>query len=251
MLLRRFWPRHAGGQSRTIGHHVARFVTIGCLASGLAACKQDVPSHVALQQPRGATVAFDTIDGPPRSQFQTLVQKLNDEAQSRRLAVVSREGTSAYRVRGALTATVKQGQTTIAWNWDVFDGAEQRVLQIKGEEAATQPTRHVEEAWKAADEAMLKRIAQASMDQLSAFLTSPEVAPNAPAASAQAALMDDSSPEAAGIFRIYRANADPLPAAAAKAATSAGTPLPEKRPPASEATRQVSAPALALLAPGL
>ena len=251
MLLRRFWPRHAGGLSRTIGHHVARFVLIGCLASGVAACKQDMPSHVALQQPRGATVAFDTIDGPPRSQFQTLVQKLNDEAQSRRLAVVSREGTSAYRVRGALTATVKQGQTTIAWNWDVFDGAQQRVLQIKGEEAATQPTRNVEEAWKAADDAMLRRIAQASMDQLSAFLTSPEVAPNAPATGAQAMFLDSTSPEAAGIFRIYRANADPLPASAPEADKSVGIPLPEKRPQGTHAARPVSAPALALLDPGL
>jgi len=252
MLLRRFWPRHAGGLSRTIGRHVARFVTIGCLASGIAACKQDMPSHVAMQQPRGATVAFDTIDGLPRPQFQTLVQKLNDEAQSRRLAVVSREGTSAYRVRGALTATVSEGRTTVAWNWDVFDGEQQRVFQIKGEEAATQPTRNVDEAWKAADDAMLRRIAQASMDQLTAFLTSPEVAPNA-SALAQTAFMNSSSPEAAGIFRIYRPNADPLPAAASEAAKAAGTPLPEKRPAAAHATRDQPAatPALALLAPGL
>jgi len=253
MLLSCLKPRHAGGLSRTIGNHVVRLVFVACVASGMAACKQDMPSSLALQQPRGATVAFDTIDGLPRPQFQTLVQKLNDEAQSRRLAVVSREGTSVYRVRGALTATVSKGQTTVAWNWDVFDGQQQRVFQIKGEEAATQPTRNVDEAWKAADEAMLRRIAQASMDQLTTFLTSPDAAPGGSALAAQTAFMDSSSPEAAGIFRIYRPNADPLPAESPENAKSAVTPLPEKRPAAVHATRErpARAPALALLAPDL
>lgn len=224
---------------------LVRSVLIGCLASGAAACKQDMPANVALQQPRGATVAFDTIDGLPRPQFQTLVQKLNDEAQSRRLAVVSREGTSAYRVRGALSATVSRGQTTIAWTWDVFDGAEQRVLQIKGEETGTETTRKVDEAWKVADDAMLKRIAQSSMDKLSAFLTSPEVAPNIAAAPTLA--FDGTSPEAAGIYRINQTQADPLPAGPSGAAQTPETPLPQKRPAALHAARQASQPALALL----
>ncbi|RDV04805.1 hypothetical protein [Undibacter mobilis] len=227
---------------------VARVVLIGWLASGVAACKQDGPANLALQQPRGASVAFDTIDGLPRPQFQTLVERLNDEAQSRRLAVVSREGTSAYRVRGALTATVNRGQTTIAWTWDVFDGAEQRVLQIKGEETGTTPTRKTEEAWKVADDAMLRRIAQTSMDKLSAFLTSPDVTPNAAAAPAMA--FDSSSPEAAGIYRIQQSNADPVPAAPA-VAKDAETPLPQKRPAATHAARQMPAATLAMAETGL
>jgi hypothetical protein len=233
-----------------------------CCASLLVACNEQMPANIALAQPRGATVAFDSIDGLPRPQFQTLVQKLNDEAQSRRLAVISREGSSAYRVRGYLTATVARDQTTIAWVWDVFDSGQQRVLQIKGEEAATQPLRNVEEAWKVADDAMLRRIAQSSMDQLSVFLTSPDVAPNGPAA-AQNVVQDDSSPEAAGIFQIYRANADPLLAAPLPAGPQPGgppatvhakddsrdgagsAPLPPRRPQASAARSANAAPAAA------
>ena len=213
-----------------------RTALIACIASAAAACKQDVPTHVALAQPRGASGAFDSIDGLPRPQFQTLVERLNDEAQSRRLAVVSRESTSAYRVRGALTATVKRGQTTIAWTWDVFDATEQRVLQIKGEETGTEPTRKVEEAWKVADDAMLKRIAQSSMDKLSAFLTSPEVTPNA---AGPAVAFDNSSPEAAGIYRIHQSNADPI-AAMPAAAGEPGPPLPQKRPAATLALADTS-----------
>lgn len=219
---------------------LARAVLMGCIASSVAACKQDGPANIAMAQPRGASVAFDTIDGLPRPQFQTLVERLNDEAQSRRLAVVSREGTSVYRVRGALTATVKRGQTTIGWTWDVYDGAQQRVLQIKGEETGTEPTRKVEEAWNVADEAMLKRIAQSSMDKLSAFLTSPEVMPSA--ATGPAMAFDDRSPEAAGIYRIHQTNADPIAATPASAAAPE-TPLPQKRPPATHAALQPAMPA--------
>src|SRR3569623_3297113 len=100
-----------------LGRLIVRAVLIGGIASGVAGCKQDGPANLAAQQPRGATVAFDVIAGLPQTQFQKLVERLNDEAQSRRLAVVSREGASAYRVSDALTATVDRGQTTIAWTW--------------------------------------------------------------------------------------------------------------------------------------
>lgn len=224
-----------------LGRCLVRAVLIGCIASGAAACKQDGPASLAMQQPRGASVAFDIIDGLPRPQFQTLVERLNDEAQSRRLAVVSREGSSVYRVRGALSATVKRGQTTIAWTWDVFDTAEQRVLQIKGEETGTTTIRKPDEAWTVADDAMLRRIAQSSMDKLSAFLTSPEVAP---AAAGPAMAFDNHSPEAAGIYRIHQSNADPL-AATPAAAAEPETPLPQRRP-ATHASATAPAMTLAL-----
>ena len=100
---------------------------------------------------------------------------------------------------------------------------EHRALRISGEETAKGRQR---DAWSAADDAMLQRIAHTSMEQLAAFLTSPEVAPNAPdrAPSEHAASCSlgarDSSPEAAGIFRIFRAHADPVPSETAEAATA-------------------------------
>jgi len=236
MPSRRFMPRHAWGVSRQAGHFIMRLLLVGCVGGGLAACKQDGSPDFAMAQPRGASVAFESIDGLPRPQFQMLVQKLNDEAQSRRLAVISREGTSAYRVRGALAATVSQGRTTVSWTWDVFDSAEKRVLQITGQETAQQPIRDAGEAWNVADDAMMRRIAQSSMEQLTAFLTSPEVAP---AAGTPSVALDDSSPEAAGIYRIYRANADPLSGRPADTAHAGGTPLPPRRPDATAASAQI------------
>jgi hypothetical protein len=204
------------------------------IALALAACNPD-SQGVSAQQPRGATVAFDSLDGLPPTQFQRLVENLNDEAQSRRLAVISREQPSAYRVRGYLAATVTKRQTTISWVWDVFDQDEHRTLRISGEETAK--VRH-KDAWAAADDAMLQRIAQSSMEQLAAFLTSPEVAPGtAPATEPQIALADpsESSPEAAGIFRIFRPQADPISTASAEPSSDNETepvPLPRRRPAA-------------------
>ena len=206
------------------------FVAVLC-ALTLAACDPD-NRPVAAGQPRGATVAFESIDGPPPDQFHRLVQDLNNEAQTRRLAVMSRESPSAYRVRGYLAAKVVKHETTISWVWDVFDRDDRRALRIAGEETAKSRAlgrRH--DAWSAADEAMLRRIASNSMDQLAAFLTSPEVAPGTPDSEPRMALAGASSPEAAGIFRIFQPHADPEPNEAAQPAVAIEpVPLPPRRP---------------------
>jgi hypothetical protein len=213
---------------------------VGVLA--LVGCGPDGQPSVNAAQPRGASVAFESIDGPPSAQFQKLVQDLNEEAQTRRLAVVSREKASAYRVRGYLAAKMAKNRTMVSWVWDVFDQNEYRALRIAGEETAK--GRH-RDGWAAADDAMLKRIAHSSMEQLAAFLTSPEVTPNTPVAAQPPQIAfsgwRDSSPEAAGIFRIFKAHTDPLLAEAAGAsarpdeeahpAIAAPVPLPRSRPP--------------------
>jgi hypothetical protein len=200
----------------------------------LAACNTENRPNIAAVQTRGATVAFASIDGPPKGQFHTLVQDLNKEAQARRLAVTSREKPSAYRVRGYLAATVARGKTTISWVWDVFDRNKQRALRISGSEIAK-----AGRGWQAANNAMLQRIADASMGQLAAFLTSPAVAPETPAAPSGPqvafAAPDITTPESAGIFRIFHPKADPVSTheapATVDARASTTVPVPRRRPP--------------------
>jgi hypothetical protein len=206
------------------------------LAGMLAGCNTNGQASLTAGQPRGATVAFESIDGPPPGQFAALVRNLNDEAQQRRLAVLSRDAASAYRVRGYLAAKVSSGRTTISWVWDVFDRDERRALRINGEEvAAGKKSGKDADAWNVADEAMLRRIAADSMNQLAAFLTSPEVMPSGTAAAVALLGPADASPEAAGIYRIFRANADPSPTQVAgatpgDAAPDASVPLPQAKP---------------------
>jgi len=208
--------RRTTGELRRVGC-LGSLLTVLC-ALVLGGCNPD-NQGLSAAQPRGATVAFDSLDGLPPGQFQKLVGDLNEEAQSRRLAVISREQTSAYRVRGYLAVKVTKRQTTVAWVWDVFDQSEQRVLRISGEETAKVRSR---DAWAAADDAMLRRIASTSVEQLAAFLTAPEVAPGTAPSIAEPhvamATPAESSPEAAGIFRVSRP--DPI-------RPSAGEPAPQ------------------------
>lgn len=238
--MKRILDRRTFGAAWHVPHllpHLGGLLAAIC-ALALAGCNPDKQA-ISAAQPRGATVAFDSLDGLPPGQFQKLVQDLNEEAQSRRLAVISRDQPSAYRVRGYLAVKVTKRQTIVSWVWDVFDQEEQRALRISGEENAK--IRH-RDAWTVADDAMLRRIAENSMGQLAAFLTSPEVAPGTspPAEEARvaAADMQQSSPEAAGIYRVFRPQADPISTDGAGAVEVANGPQPSPRQPAPAVSSQ-------------
>jgi hypothetical protein len=158
---------------------------VGILAAALAAacaggCSTAPQASVTPAAMHGATVAFESIDGPPPSVFSTLVSDLGDEAVARQIAIVSRESPAQYRVRGYLAALVeaRRRTTMIAWVWDVYDSDQQRVLRISGEEPASSAGKGT---WAAADDTVLRRIAQTGMDRLAAFLAAPGALPAAPA----------------------------------------------------------------------
>jgi hypothetical protein len=112
----------------------------------------------------GSTVAFESIDGPPPQVFDRMVGVLDSESKLRSLSIVSREGASAYRVRFYLSAQVVHGKTLIAWVWDVYDREQQRALRLSGEEPAGKAGR---DPWSAADDLVLRKIAQAGLSGLS------------------------------------------------------------------------------------
>jgi hypothetical protein len=127
----------------------------------------------------GSSVAFDSIDGPPPHVFDRMVDVLDSESKLRNLSIVSREGSAAYRVRSYLAAQVSRGRTVIAWVWDVYDRDQQRALRLSGEEPAGKAGR---DPWAAADDLVLRKIAQAGLSGLSALING--TAPDAPPASA-------------------------------------------------------------------
>jgi hypothetical protein len=123
----------------------------------------------------GPTVAFESIDGPPPQVFDRMVGVLDSESKLRNLSIVSREGGASYRVRGYLSAQVVRGKTVIAWVWDVYDNNQQRALRLSGEEAAGKAGR---DAWAAADDLVLRKIAQAGLSGLSGMINgTPDAAP--------------------------------------------------------------------------
>jgi hypothetical protein len=147
----------------------------GCAGGGAAS------GSFAMAGSSGPTVAFESIDGPPPPIFDRMVSVLDSESKLRSLSIVSREGGASYRVRGYLSAQVNHGRTVIAWVWDVYDRDQQRALRLSGEEPAGKAGR---DPWTAADDLVLRKIAQAGLSGLSAMIngTGPgEAPPPAPA----------------------------------------------------------------------
>ena len=124
------------------------------------------------------TIAFESIDGPPPQLFDRMVGVLDSESKLRNLAIVSREGQAAYRVRSYLAAQVVKGRTVIAWVWDVYDRDQERTLRLSGEEPTGKAGR---DAWASVDDLVLRKIAQAGFSGLSSMIngTSPEATPPA------------------------------------------------------------------------
>jgi hypothetical protein len=233
-----------------------RFGRVGVLLVGLAVSGCAGGGQVAgLTETRRATVAFESLDGPPPAVFQKFMKSLKDEAGARQIAVVS-PGEANYRVRGYLAAHDGGSGTSISWVLDAYDAGQHRAFRLSGEERSSG------RMWAAADDAVLQRIARAGMDQFAAFAATAGVATasagTASAATASAATTgaagaaaasvavatpqptstvlgwaDDWAPESAGIFRSFRREPMRAPEITADAAIpwpASEVPFPRGRP---------------------
>ena len=118
------------------------------------------PPTVSPTAAEGATIIFESIDGPPRPVSTRLAQSLDQEAAARRLVVVTRGGQALYHIRAYLAAHTEGGATALAWAFDVYDAERKRAFRLRGEERAVGPA-----SWAAANDAMLQRIASTSIDR--------------------------------------------------------------------------------------
>jgi hypothetical protein len=146
----------------------------GCVSNGGSGAASNAFASADI-----GSVAFESVDGPPPPVFDRLVSALDSEARLRGVPVASRAAPATYRVRTYLSAQVRGPRTTIAWVWDVYDRNEQRTLRISGEETST---RKVQDAWMAADDVVLRRIAQAGLTGLAGLTgradPTPAIVPN-------------------------------------------------------------------------
>ena len=143
----------------------------GCAGGGAPGSN----SYAMASTGSGSTVTFESIDGPPPQVFDRMVSVLDSESKLRNLSIVSREGRASYRVRSYLSAQVVRGKAVIAWVWDVYDNNQQRALRLSGEEATGNAGR---DAWAAADDLVLRKIAQAGLSGLSGMINgAPDAAP--------------------------------------------------------------------------
>jgi hypothetical protein len=176
--------RDASTRLRAASRAAIAAVLLAACALGGCASSGSAPSGAFAMATGGApTVTFESIDGPPPQVFDRMVSVLDTESKLRNLSIVSRENAATYRVRSYLSAQVVRGRTMIAWVWDVYDGSQQRALRLSGEEPAGKVGR---DAWAAADDMVLRKIAQAGLSGLSSMINgtpgdTPAPAPAAPA----------------------------------------------------------------------
>jgi hypothetical protein len=167
-------------QNKTIAARAAVAAALLVAASALGGCAGGgaASNSYAMASTGGggsSTVAFESIDGPPPQVFDRMVSVLDSESKLRNLSIVSREGGASFRVRSYLSAQVVRGRTVIAWVWDVYDSNQQRALRLSGEEPAGKSGR---DAWAAADDLVLRKIAQAGFSGLSGMINgAPDAAP--------------------------------------------------------------------------
>jgi hypothetical protein len=198
----------ASGASQRYRSRPVGVLAVAALVVSAAGCSSSpslsrVSLASAMSAAGGATIAFESIDGPPPEVFRKLVASLNEEASARRIAVVSRGGAATYRIRGYVSAQVERDKTTFAWVWDVYDIEKRRALRISGAEPAATSRRH--DAWSAADEQVVRRMARNGLDQIAGFLNSPQPEPAIAPEPSLVTLVSgrDDTPEGAGIFRIF------------------------------------------------
>jgi hypothetical protein len=171
--------RDAGSAAPRALRAVVLLALLCGLGGALGGCASGGPGNNSFASAGGAaTVTFESIDGPPPQVFDRMVNLLDSESKLRNVAIVSREGSASYRIRSYLAAQVSRGRTTIAWVWDVYDPDQQRAIRLSGEEPAGKAGR---DAWAAADDVVLRRIAQAGLTGLSGMINGTAM-PDAPAA---------------------------------------------------------------------
>lgn len=184
------WWCMLGASPRSAYRHRVRIFAISILGLtlGLAAagCSSNGEPLGPLAAGRSATIAIESIEGPPPALISKLAANFTEAAEARQLAIVASEDQPNYRVRGYLSPHVERGKTSIAWVWDIYGADMRRVTRITGEEPSDGNARdaNTRSDWASVDDRVLRRIAQSGLDRILIFLNASEPAPSASATGA-------------------------------------------------------------------
>ena len=139
---------------------LARRLAAIMLTAALGACQGTFSAS-----PEGIPVALESIDGAPAPIRTALTEELATAASDRKVDLVGASAEARYRVRGYLSTATEDGETKVAYVWDVFDSQKRRAKRLEGTSAVT--TSSISDL----DKAALAKLAQASMDEIAEFLT--------------------------------------------------------------------------------
>lgn len=181
-MLSGVWQCAFGALLGGVHRHGLSIFAIFLFGLATAGCNTNGEPLGPLAASRSASIAIESIDGPPPALTRKLAATLGEEAEVRQLVVVPREEAAQYRVRGYLSTRVERDKTTISWVWDVYGADKRRALRITGEEPSENTNRDANKRddWAAVDDRVLRRIARSGMDRILVYLNSAEAEPLIP-----------------------------------------------------------------------
>jgi hypothetical protein len=139
------------------------------IACALAGC-QGGGFGLSQGSPAGKPIAFESIEGPPPAVQTALAGELAAAASARQVELVGNGADARYRLRGYLTAeSGADGETRLAFVWDVFDAQARRAQRVTGSAPVKAPSK--KNPWDGLDKEALARLAAKSMDEIATFLS--------------------------------------------------------------------------------
>jgi hypothetical protein len=144
------------------GSKRAWLLGVAVLSVSLGACQGSLTGS-----PEGVPVALESIDGAPAPVRMALIGELATAASDRKVELVGSSAEARYRVRGYLSTETSDGETTVAYVWDVFDAQKRRAKRLAGSSPVRVPSGSI----SSLDKETLAKLAQSSMDEIAEFLT--------------------------------------------------------------------------------
>jgi hypothetical protein len=156
-------------------------------ALALAGCQETTTAARPRVDAPGVPVSVQSISGAPDSVTTRFAGLLGEAAAERRMEIVPGDKPARFRVRGYLTAQpTEDGQTALAFVWDVYDESKKRAQRVQGESLGRRGGGS--DPWSGIDQTVVAKAAAESMDAIAGFLvTTPAVEAVLPADKAKAA----------------------------------------------------------------
>lgn len=158
-------------------------LVLGSMAAlALAGCQETTSAARPRVDAPGVPVSVQSISGAPDAVTTSFAGLLGEAAAERKMEIVPGDKPARFRVRGYLTAQpTEDGQTSLAFVWDVYDETKQRAQRVQGESLGRRGGSS--DPWSGIDQTIVAKAASDSMDAIASFLvTTPAVETALPAA---------------------------------------------------------------------
>lgn len=140
------------------------------VALALAGCQETTTAARPRVDAPGVPVSVQSISGAPDQVTARFAGLLGEAAAERKMEIVPGDKPARFRVRGYLTAQpTEDGQTALAFVWDVYDESKKRAQRVQGESLGRRSGGS--DPWAGIDQTIVAKAASESADAIASFLT--------------------------------------------------------------------------------